>query len=100
MERMKIAVIYHSETGNTEKVAALIASGAVGVGGVEAKCMSIDSIDEAFVSEARAVVTGCPVSAAQPHQSLFPHISFHRHTKERYPSQGTSAGMRWSGKGM
>jgi NAD(P)H dehydrogenase (quinone) len=60
---MKIAIICHSESGNTERVASLIAEGAREVGGVEARCMKIDAVEDAFVAEARAVVLGCPVYA-------------------------------------
>lgn len=60
---MKIAIIYHSESGNTERVASLIAEGANAVDGVEARTMKIDAVDEAFVVAARAVVVGCPVYA-------------------------------------
>ncbi len=60
---MKIAIIYHSESGNTERVAALVAEGANAVEGVEARCMKIDAVDEAFVAAAKAVVVGCPVYA-------------------------------------
>jgi len=57
---MKIAVIYHSEGGNTRKVAEIIAEGAMACEGVEATPMSITKIDEGFVAEAKAVVLGCP----------------------------------------
>ena len=57
---MKIAVIYHSETGNTKQMAELVREGCEGVGGVEAKCMSIDAIDQAYLDEARAVLLGTP----------------------------------------
>ena len=33
---MKIAIIYHSETGNTEQMAELVKQGCEGVSGVEA----------------------------------------------------------------
>lgn len=60
---MKIAIIYHSETGNTQKVANLIAEGAKNVEDIETKCMSIDNIDEAFVEEAKVVFFGTPTYA-------------------------------------
>ncbi|WP_461205905.1 flavodoxin family protein [Clostridium sp. DL1XJH146] len=60
---MKIAVIYHSESGNTEKAAALVAKGAEKVEDVETKCMSINDIDEEFVNEAKVVFFGTPTYA-------------------------------------
>jgi len=60
---MKIAVIYHSETGNTARIAERIAEGARTIPGTEARLMGLDGIDEAFLAEARAMVIGCPVYA-------------------------------------
>ena len=60
---MKIAIIYHTETGNTERVAALIAQGATESTGAEVRCFRIDAVDETFVGEARAVVVGGPTYA-------------------------------------
>ena len=60
---MKIAILYHSETGNTANVAELIADGAKGVHGADVKTMSIDALDADFVKQASAVVFGCPTYA-------------------------------------
>ncbi len=57
---MKIAAIYHSESGNTLKAAELILSGAQKLEGVETKSMSIEDIDEAFIAEATVVFFGTP----------------------------------------
>ena len=57
---MKIAILYHSVSGNTRKMAEIIAQGCSSVSGVEAKCMSIDAVDEAYVGEAKAVIFGAP----------------------------------------
>lgn len=57
---MKIAIIYHSVTGNTEKSALLVAKGAEKVEGVETKLMTIDNIDEDFVKESKIVFFGTP----------------------------------------
>ena len=51
---MRIAIVYHSETGNTQKMAELIREGCGSVDGVEAKTMAVDNVDEAFLAEARA----------------------------------------------
>jgi len=45
---MKISVIYHSENGNYERIAEMIAEGARLEGEVEVKSMSIDEIDQTF----------------------------------------------------
>ncbi|WFD08925.1 flavodoxin family protein [Tepidibacter hydrothermalis] len=57
---MKIAIIYHSETKNTEKVARIVAKGAEKVESIETKCMSIDNIDETFFEESKVVFFGTP----------------------------------------
>ena len=57
---MKIAIVYHSETGNTKKMAELVREGCESVPGVEAKCMSIDAVDNAYVAEAKACIFGAP----------------------------------------
>ncbi len=57
---MKIAIIYHSETGNTKQMADLVREGCESISGVEAKCMSIDAVDDAYVEEAKAVLFGAP----------------------------------------
>jgi NAD(P)H dehydrogenase (quinone) len=60
---MKIAVIYHSESGNTRKVAELIATGARIRDDIEVRTMSIDEVDSDFVAEAKAVILGTPTYA-------------------------------------
>jgi len=55
----KIAIVYHSETGNTEKQAELVAEGAKAAG-AEAKLMSVKSPDVGFLRAADAVILGCP----------------------------------------
>jgi len=57
---MKIAIIYHSESGNTEKMADLVRQGCLKFREIEAKCMSIDDIDEAYVVESAAIILGSP----------------------------------------
>jgi len=60
---MKIAIVYHSKTGNTKKVAELIAEGAKNIEHTEVKCMSIDEADNEFLMEAKTVIFGCPTIA-------------------------------------
>jgi len=57
---MKIAIIYHSETGNTRKMAELVNQGCRTVVGVEARCMSVDEADEAYLVESKAIIFGSP----------------------------------------
>jgi NAD(P)H dehydrogenase (quinone) len=57
---MKIAIIYHSETGNTREMAELVREGCLRVEGVEAQCMSIDQLDEGYMADSQAVILGCP----------------------------------------
>ena len=57
---MKIAIIYYSKTGNTKAMADLVCQGCQGVGGIEARCMSLDDIDDEYVVASRAVILGTP----------------------------------------
>ena len=57
---MKIAIVYHSETGNTRKMADLVREGCTKVQGVEARCMPIDDVDEAYLVASSAVLFGSP----------------------------------------
>lgn len=61
---MKMAVIYHSVTGNTKNMGEEIVKGMNSVAGVEAKCFAIEDVDVEFVIEARCVVFGSPIYAA------------------------------------
>jgi NAD(P)H dehydrogenase (quinone) len=60
MKTIKVVVVYHSETGNTQKMAELIKKGCDKVEGVESRAMSIDDLDVAYVAGAEAVIFGCP----------------------------------------
>ena len=57
---IRVAVVYHSETGNTREMADLVVEGALGVDGVEARAMPIEDVDEAYVESAQAVIFGSP----------------------------------------
>jgi NAD(P)H dehydrogenase (quinone) len=57
---MQIAIVYHSETGNTARMAELVREGCARVAGVEARCMSIDALDQGYIDAARAVILGSP----------------------------------------
>lgn len=60
---MKISILYHSNTGNTERVAHDVATGASKVDKVEVKTMSISNIDETFLDESKVVIVGFPTYA-------------------------------------
>ncbi len=57
---MKLAVVYDSKTGNTGKAAEWIVEGMSQVSSVEARSFSLESVDEAYVKEAKGVVIGSP----------------------------------------
>ena len=57
---MEIAIVYHSASGNTKKMAELVREGCLRVDGVEARCMSVDDVDSGYMEEASAVILGTP----------------------------------------
>ncbi|MBN2851507.1 MAG: flavodoxin family protein [Clostridia bacterium] len=60
---MKVSIIYHSETGNTEKVAKLIEESVCQIEGVKAESMAISEVDESFVNDSAIVFFGTPTYA-------------------------------------
>lgn len=62
---MRIAIVYHSETGNTRRMAELIAEGASCVSGdIEVKAFSCDDVDKEFLAQSSALIAGCPTYEA------------------------------------
>ena len=61
---MKMAVIYHSVTGNTKNMGEHIVKGMNSVESVDAKSFPIEAVDLEFVKEAKCVVFGSPIYAA------------------------------------
>lgn len=60
---MKISVLYHSQSGNTKKVAQIIKETAESVSAVEAKAIDIENInniDNQFIDESMVIIFGCP----------------------------------------
>ncbi len=57
---MNIAIIYQSQSGNTQKIAHIIAEGAKINEAIDVRAMNIDDLDEHFISKAQAVIFGCP----------------------------------------
>lgn len=62
---MKLAVIYHSESGNTAKAAEYIRKGMEKVDGVSASAYSIDDVTEETLADVSGVVFGAPTYYAQ-----------------------------------
>lgn len=67
---MKLSVIYHSVSGNTARMAQVIAEGMKSVPGVEAMAFSIDAIDQDFAKESKCIVVGCPTYVADTSAQL------------------------------
>ena len=64
---MKLSVLYYSKSGNTKRMASVIADGMSSVEGVEARTFSIHELDEkakVFIGESRCVVLGTPIYLA------------------------------------
>ena len=64
---MKISIVYHSETGNTERVAGYIAEGAKSVEKTEVRCINIKhetNEDIAYINSSAAVIFGVPTYVA------------------------------------
>ena len=62
---MKIAIVYHSETGNTARMAELVAEGCRSVDDkVEVRLMTIFDPDVTYLREAKAIIFGCPTYEA------------------------------------
>lgn len=78
---MKIAIVYYSKSGNTQKVADLIAEGAKTISDVDVKCMSIEDIDDDFIQEAKAVVFGSPTITGTFSWQLKQWLDTARHIK-------------------
>ena len=61
---MNATIIYHSETGNTQKMAELIASSMETIEGVNVKTFSIENIDREYVKTSKCLILGTPIYAA------------------------------------
>lgn len=60
---MKLSIVFHSTSGNTEKAAQVMKEAVQNIEGVEAMAMSIDSVDNNFIKESDAIILGCPTYA-------------------------------------
>ena len=57
---LNIAIVYHSETGNTEKMAKLVAEGAENIEDINTDIMKVNELDEDKLKSAQAVLFGSP----------------------------------------
>jgi len=57
---IKMTIIYHSETGNTKRMAELIKEGANSAGDVDVITVPVDNISKERVEESDVLVLGCP----------------------------------------
>ncbi len=57
---MKLAIVYYSQSGNTSKMAEVIANGMKTVETVEVGLFDLDKIDYNFLAESKAVIFGTP----------------------------------------
>ena len=60
----KVAVIYWSQTGNTQQMAQLIAQGAL-EGGAQVECMPVSSLTPEQALEYDGLALGCPAMGAE-----------------------------------
>lgn len=64
---MKIAILYVSITGNTEKAAGYIQEGICEAGGIDVRLMNLareETLDLDFIKDSRAVIFGTPTYVA------------------------------------
>ena len=61
---MKLAVVYHSKSGNTRQMAEAIVRGMNSVEGVQAKAFSIDAVEEQWMLESKCIIAGSPIYLA------------------------------------
>ena len=61
---MKAAIIYHSVTGNTQRMGEVIAQGMASVDGTEVRTFPINAVDFDYVKDCQCVIFGSPIYAA------------------------------------
>jgi NAD(P)H dehydrogenase (quinone) len=71
LQAQQVLVVYHSETGNTERMAQSVAEGARSLEGVEVLLLSVDEVSADQLIEADAIIVGSPVYNA----NVTPEIS-------------------------
>jgi NAD(P)H dehydrogenase (quinone) len=71
LQAQQILIAYHSESGNTERMAQAVAKGAGSVDGVEVRLVSVDQVTDGDLIHADAIIVGSPVYNA----NVSPEIS-------------------------
>jgi NAD(P)H dehydrogenase (quinone) len=61
LQAQQVLIVYHSESGNTERMAQAVAEGAGSVDGVEAILMSVAQVTNEDLTGADAIIVGSPV---------------------------------------
>lgn len=57
---LKMSIVYHSETGNTKKMAELIRAGALQVDNTEVTLMPVDNLDRHALEASQVILFGSP----------------------------------------
>lgn len=58
---MKMMVLYYSKTGNTKRMAEIIAKGMEQIKNAKVKTCSIENVDEDWAKESKCIVLGTPI---------------------------------------
>ena len=61
---MKIAIVYFSKTGNTQKMAEVVKTGVEKVEGCQARLFDLNHVDADYIKECSAVIFGTPTYLA------------------------------------
>ncbi|MCC8108256.1 MAG: flavodoxin family protein [Planctomycetes bacterium] len=61
---MKMSIVFYSRSGNTRRMAEVIAEGMRGAGDVEVRIFALDGIDKDFINDSACVVFGTPTYLA------------------------------------
>lgn len=57
---MKMSIVYHSESGNTRRIAEAMTAAGNAIPGIEVRAFDIVSTDDAYLKESSAILFGCP----------------------------------------
>lgn len=61
---MRMSIVYYTRTGNTKRMAEIVAEGMRSVEGVEVRTFPLDAVDAEYVKESSCVVVGTPTYLA------------------------------------
>jgi NAD(P)H dehydrogenase (quinone) len=70
-----ILIVYHSETGNTERLAQAVAEGAASADGVKVLLKSVSDVSEKDLLNADAIIVGSPVYNANVSPQISAYIA-------------------------